>query len=85
MTIFPVLKYPITERFEVDTLALLPRHILEGWWQDCVNWHYSRHSKVINVPPEPARISTYMRHHTKTQHRARHLQVLKRLIFELDE
>lgn len=84
MTIFSVLKYPITLSFEEQHLALLPRWLLEGWWAECIEFERIK-GKIVNVPPEPDRISTYMQHHTKTQHRARHLQVLQRSIFRLDE
>lgn len=84
MTVFSVLKHPITVSFEEQHLALLPRWLLEGWWAECIEFE-RRKGKIVNVPPEPARISTYMRHHTKTQHRDRHLQVLQRSIFRLDE
>jgi hypothetical protein len=94
MSIFSVLKYPITIKFEEQHLALLPRELLVHWWKDVERYHNISISKGIGkptalstgqIPPEPARISSYINNHLSKRHRARHLEVLQRAIFRLDE
>lgn len=85
MTVFSVLRYPITPAFEADHLALLPRHIREGWWAEVIEWHRRRGRMIYNIPPEPARISSYINNHIDKHSKARHLQVLQRAIFRIDE
>ena len=92
MSIFSVLKYPITIKFEEQHLALLPRELLESWWDEVVNYHHIGKGKgrvtalsTGQIPPEPARISSYINNHLSKRHRARHLEVLQRSIFKLDE
>jgi hypothetical protein len=35
MSLFDVIKYPITGEFEVEDLERIPVYILNEWWHDC--------------------------------------------------
>lgn len=92
MSIFSVLKYPITIKFEAEHLALLPPEVLDAWWKNVMNYHNVGKGggkptalSTGQIPPEPARISSYINNHMSKRHRARHLGVLQRSIFRLDE
>lgn len=91
MSIFSILKYPVTEKYNVEDLSRLPPELLNQWWYDlCYNAKNTNirsiKRKIISgVPSEPFRIHEYMNNNMSKVARKYFLKILHSRIFEIDE
>ncbi len=83
--IFNLLRYPVTIKFQVEDLAGIPSSVINEWWQFASVQGKTHHpSNRARIPAHPARISSYLNHHTCMADRKMLYKKLVQLIMEIE-